>query len=416
MAKNSNQKTKKIYIIAGAAAVIGIALILFFLFLYKGGGEGDEAQDQETRLRQQVREEMEKMGIPGEATVASMERALQTEANPSREKLVEEYELFYRYPPNSRPLDRRMTDLIRPLDHQSALMPVFRTDKPIANDRPDYVYQFKAGPSVISSGTPFVATLEVYDARTREKVKPEILSAKIVSDALTGQVEVGEAHYGDDGKSPDKVADDRIFTFSWTPPYAGRLYWGGMSMVVKFKLADRSEILYKLSFESSPSPPAVFTGRFEETLKYGSLVIKAELDVKKTGHYIIESNLFHKSSGEPVHYVIFNDEIETPGKQWIELLFFGKVFRDKDLEGRFVMRNLRGFRDNIDYSTKKEYSQQEMDRINAATEARNEPVQWYIPPHGGEYTTESYEIDQFSDAVFDGPEKQQKLKMLESMR
>ncbi len=405
---------KKSHLIAGVG-VAGLVIVAAIVYVLSKDRDSGKSQDLEVRLREETMKEMADMGIPGKPTIAGMERALQAEANPSPEKRREIVELFYRYPPNSRPLDNRMMDLMQPLNFQSALMPAFRSDKPATPDKPDYVFLFKGGPTVVTlAGPPFTATLEVYDAKTRERIRPVIVSAKVRSDALTGSVEVGDAKYGDNGKDGDKTADDGITTFSWQPAHAGRLYWGGMEIIVKFKVAEGApELTYKLGFESIPSPPAIFTGQFKETVKSGSLIISAEIDVKKAGHYVIEANLFHKSSGGPVAYVIFNDEIESPGKQWIDLLFFGKIFKDKDLDGKFVMRNLRGFRDNIDYSTKKEYSQPELDRINAATEARNEPVQWQIPPFFGEYVTQSYNGDEFSDMVYDGPEKKQKLQMIE---
>ncbi len=395
-----------------AAAVVAAGLFGLVIWMLVSGGPRSERQkelDRETERRREVREEMERLGIPGETSVSSMERKVfSTKAKPSREDV----ESFYRYPRNSRPLDKTMQDLIRPLEFRSALMPAFRTGNPMDTGKPDFAYQISIQKTIISGGESVVATLEAYDVKDRVPVKVQVSSARILSDDRTGHVEVGDAAWSDDGKGFDKTADDKVVTLSWKPPYSGRLYWGNMEMAVKFKIADHAEAVYKLSFESVPEPPAIITGKFRETVKDGSLIIGVEMDVKKAGHYIIEANLFHKSSGEPTHWVVFNDDIEQPGKQFVELTFFGKIFHDKNLDGRFVMRNLRGFRDNIDYSSKKLYSDEELERINAKTRERNEPERWMLIPFMGDHVTESYDMHQFSDREYDGEDKRRRLEAL----
>lgn len=323
-------------------------------------------------------------------------------------------ELYYRYPPNSRPLESYQKDLMDPISLNNEPLPLYSPELKqklstgnLDEDnlpKPDYEIRFWGPRHTVSQGQPFILYLEVKDRRTGQRVPIQIERARVLSDIKTGQQPLNPPQYNDRGEPPDE-APDLIYTFSWSPAGTTRLYSGELSLEVLFSVGAQ-RFLESQVFLSTPQAPAEFTGRFYEYLQDGSLIIEVEISVRQKGHYIIEANLFHKATDEPMHWAYFNGELGT-GVKKVPLLFFGRIFHEKGKEGVFVLRHLRGYRNNINFSA------EELAKIaqnpNLA-DTTKDPAHSAIGGISRDYETLSYRLAQFSDKFYDGLDKQMALE------
>ncbi len=87
--------------------------------------------------------------------------------------------------------------------------------------------------------------------------------------------------------------------------------------------------------------PAEFTGRDDDFVQGGSLVVEVGVDVFEPGFYRIEANLFSVAS-EPVAFGTFKGEL-APGRQRVPISFFGLVLHDASTPGPYEVRHLRGY-------------------------------------------------------------------------
>ncbi len=399
---------KHIVLVAAVAAVLLVGLIIYVLSS-DGGRRGTDGEfDLEERLYEQGRkgDGPDAHGTPGEALARTAE---------TQETLLRDTMMFYRYPPRSRPLTKKMKDLLNPFALVDGPHPIFLKEKPEPGTPPIYMYQLSSDQRSITEKEAFVARLQVWQEPQKANVLPKILEATVHSDNQTGRIKVGDARYNDDGKEGDRQAGDRVLTFTWTPPYGGRLYWGELDLRIKFQLPDGKTVAHALTFHSTPTAPARFTGEFSEELVNGSLVIRPELEVKQRGVYMFDANLFQKDDNEPTHWVRAWAQLQ-PGRHKVDLLFFGKIFHDKRAEGRFVLRQLRAYRQNeVDFDINRKVSQEEMDRITSKTQSRNEPLNQYLPLTR-EYTTKSYSLRDFSTDEYQGPDKARRLEAVRASK
>lgn len=312
--------------------------------------------------------------------------------------LLEEYKLHYRYPSSSRPLSRKMADLLDPYAVHPERLPLFEKPTPAPGDKPIYFYAWTAPTFMVTGSRPAVATLQVYEPDSDKPVSIQIQSASMHADPEFGSVRIGSATYSSDGTGRN--------VFSWEPDPSQRLHWGLVSLLARFKAPNGRTFLVQMDFRSTPRPPAVFTGQFREQLRDGSLLIEAEMEVKTAGRYIIEANLFDED-GLPMHWVYLREYLE-PGRQQIKLLFFGLVFHDKGFgSGRLVLRNLRAFRLHYPFDPRK------LDGMLARGETiptTNAPDREYVEPYSKEYqTARAYQISEFSRAEYEGRDKSERL-------
>lgn len=81
------------------------------------------------------------------------------------------------------------------------------------------------------------------------------------------------------------------------------------------------------------NPAAHLTGRYRDELRDGSLVIAAEVDVARAGRFHLAGTLY-SLAGEPVGTAQSAAGLE-PGRQWIELSFYGLMFHDREVAGPY---------------------------------------------------------------------------------
>ncbi|TGN20624.1 hypothetical protein [Leptospira idonii] len=339
------------------------------------------------------------------------ERILQKSELATPKILFMEYQLEYRYPSDSRPLTKKMADLLNPFKINQEKVPIF---KPDSDGEIQGYFSWYSSLYMVTEDKPAIAWLQVYDAKTDKPVHARILSAEIQSDLVFGEKPVGTADYNDSGAGYDNEANDGVYTFSWVPRKGEKLHWGELTMKVKFDAPSikLKETEASFTFNSTPILPAKFTGNYREYLENGSLYISAEVDIYKPGQYIFEANLFDKESETPYHWVYMRKYLEKGTSQKVDLPFFGAIFHDRGFEeGRFILRNLRGHRMNLPYDPRK---LNEMITKGQEVPVTHEPLQEWMPLPEEPYTTlNRYDVVQFSPLEYQGADKKERLRVLE---
>ena len=111
----------------------------------------------------------------------------------------------------------------------------------------------------------------------------------------------------------------------------------------------------------------------------------------------------------PVAYVSFEGELEA-GAQTVNLQFWGKIIKDKGLDGPYLVTQLRAKRNNEPITPamlkRMHDSGQEIPEPNYT-----EPLEEYAGMTET-YRTQPYEARNFSSAEWDSPEKAGRLEML----
>ncbi|NMB63670.1 MAG: hypothetical protein GYA16_02245 [Spirochaetes bacterium] len=302
----------------------------------------------------------------------------------SPQQALQDYKQLAIYPPNSRPLSKENIDLLMPNRRYEQPLPIekgsdiyylFTADKyRVIGDEPiTFVLMVLQGTKPDSDRVPVTITKSII------KKGNTIKTAKYVSELSLIKNNVGD--YTAD------VTCAQVFT---SDKKTGT-YWAQ----VEFKAADEV-IDAAIPFEYFPENtiPAKFTGNFRDYIKNGSFYIDVEIDVLRKGYYIIDANLFDNEL-EPVAYTIEKRELQA-GRQWVPLLFFGKVLLDKKAKPLFVLRDLRGYRFIEATTPDPEFMDREM-----------------MKPYDGEYKTKVGSLQGLSDKEWDDEQKRKRIEFLE---
>jgi hypothetical protein len=172
--------------------------------------------------------------------------------------------------------------------------------------------------------------------------RPVTLFAKIeggaaleVSADVVGEAGDLVAHvvYGDQGRGADRKAGDGVWTTRFRMPDGVEPEVAASYMVkVRSRLAD-GDVRETVGGFLYSNPGAHLTGRYRDELRDGSLVVSAEVDVARAGRFHLAGTLYSKK-GEPVGTAQAAAELE-PGRQWIDLSFYGLMFHDRQVAGPF---------------------------------------------------------------------------------
>lgn len=141
-------------------------------------------------------------------------------------------------------------------------------------------------------------------------------------------------------------------------------------------------------YTPAAATPARFTGRLRDTVEEGHLVVYAEIEVERPGLYLIDCNLYG-ADDTPVAWTRFKGQLDA-GATEVPLRFFGKVLRDAPVGGPYAIGELRGAR---------------------ATPDRVPPIA-QMAPYTGRYITTDHPREAFSDAEWESPRKQARLRKL----
>jgi hypothetical protein len=156
------------------------------------------------------------------------------------------------------------------------------------------------------------------------------VSADVVGEA--GDL-VAHVVYGDQGRGGDHKAGDGVWTARFRMPAGVEPEVAASYMVkVRSRLAD-GDVRETVGGFLYSNPGAHLTGRYRDELRDGSLVVSAEVDVARAGRFHLAGTLYSQK-GEPVGTAQAAAELE-PGRQWIDLTFYGLMFHDRQVAGPF---------------------------------------------------------------------------------
>ncbi len=370
----------------------GLILILSVVFLWKQGSNDGQSENEDRITRN-----IASGNLYGQSGFSFLkgEEEVNRQGAPTPEAIELSQKLYAMYPPNSRPLRESMKDLTDPFSLQTSPLPVNLNKADNPEDQKDIQYQFLGPKYFIAGDETFVVYLKVFRNNPQQVISPQILKAEVLSDYQSNKEKLNPPEYNDSGRDYDQKAGDGITTFSWKPGAKNRKYWGQLTLKVQFK-AEGHTVDGTLDFFSTPNIPATFTGNFQEEIVDGSLLILAEINVKNSGQYVIEANLYHKNTGKPLHWVYFNGPLSA-GVKNVPLTFFGKIFHDAGLDGRYVLKDLRGYRNNLPFAI------EDMAKIaegKLTVEDKNEPHKEFVVSYAESFVTQEYKLSQFSDKAY----------------
>ena len=196
--------------------------------------------------------------------------------------------------------------------------------------------------------------------------------------------------FRDDGQGGDAAADDGTFTALLQPSAIGLGQVVG-TLRVDLEVTDhRDNARPFFTLTTTGETPASFTRQVTEALVGGSLRFSVGIAVKTPGRYVVHGRV-EDARGEPIAWVEFNDELPA-GAQQVPLVVFGKLIRDLHPVFPLVLRDVDGFLLLEDAFPDR--------RLLAALEG---PV----------HTSAIYREDQFSDAEWNGEQRQRYLTELQ---
>jgi hypothetical protein len=323
-----------------------------------------------------------------------------------------------KYPPESRPLTEGQADVLEPLMVPEAPRALVRRSKDGKAEPTGHACLMQASRHTISAGEKQVVTITCTRGTALEENAMEIpirvtgVELQASDGKRSWSVPV-EGSFRDDGKGEDRVAGDYTYTIGMVPRSGG---WGDFVMSASVQIpgdASRSSYVLRTAFAVAGEPPARFTGRMSERLVDGSLVVSAEVQVKKAGRYVIQANLFAEET--PISYATFDRRLEA-GMRSVDLLFFGKIFHDRNAAGSFRVVDLRGHRLNTALSLE-ELSRPpaEVARLLEQAPEVDGPEREPLLPWPTPYVTQSYALDDFSDAEWQSSYKTSRIAELERL-
>ena len=134
---------------------------------------------------------------------------------------------------------------------------------------------------------------------------------------------------------------------------------------------------YSASVQYTPTPTAELDGEWSDAIVDGSLVLQAGVAVAQPGHYKVIASLY--SGDSAIAFAQSSVELET-GRRSVTLLVFGKILRDRELDGPYTIRYAMLF---------EEFPEQ--------------GIYWPGSTVDHAYTTRAYRATEFSDAPYTPP-------------
>jgi len=378
-----------------AAAIAGIVLLAASAFALLSADPGQEHSPGRS------------LADPSEEFIESSEHS-----SVSVERLIDDYREWAQYPPNSRPLLPEHVDV---LDYRKIAAPPQRMPRRDGDSFRDSGFSCQLQPErhSLTEGEEMRVFLSCMKTGQPERQSVRIKEVKLEASAGDKKFRLPQAAFSDAGDKGDDASGDSVYTMVFRPRASD---WADVYVTVNFWIeADQSGFQHSLSthFFSSPVAPARFTGQFREKLVEGSLVVSVEVNALKPGSYTLEANLM---KGEvPVGYA--RQDAELPiGKSWVDLLYYGKVIRDREQAGPFELAGLRGaLSTDVIQPAMLSRSPAEVEAFLASIRSEH-PNRMLIPYLDSAYKTSAYSLSDFTSREYDSPEKQQRMDDLLALR
>lgn len=333
-------------------------------------------------------------------------------------------EEYYQYPPGSKAIDSSYWDYLHPWSVETQPRPMISqeavgqiallqsahvNDDVIANQVQSYLqtstmrYHFEMNKTILA-GTSDQLQARLTVTSEGNPIPFHVISAEIIGDQVFGSPNVGAVPFS-------CATTGLACTFTWQAPSADKKYWGALSLRVTSTVdGNKDQFVVGEDFYSSPMIAGRFTGKFQEKLENGSLVVDAGVEVQKHMACFVRANLYSAGNGTPLQHVERRMLVD-PSMKTISFTFFGKIFRDYGDQGTFQVQDLQASCENLPYPAEwfidEAAHEAEWREFQKNPPATHEPTRIYFEYATYSYTTRSYALSAFSDAEWQSPEKKQ---------
>jgi len=393
---------KKLAIIGGVFIALLAVLIIYFL-TRKPGDESREA-----------------MSSPRDPTLENMGEGNVPIVSEDPEEALERYTQWAQYPPYSRPLYEGMVDLTDPYNASRPPVSIISTPARGCKSGPDGIpkcetpavlsdFQCELSPeaSVVVGRKDFRVTLRCFN---KEGVNLPItgITPKVYRILNRNQYpSLPPIGYGDLGTNGDTKAGDLVYTFMIRPTAED---WGQMYLEVDMDVRGLRHN-QRCSWLSTPHIVAEFKTPLRDRLADGHLIVSVPVLIQKAGYFEFQANLQEKGGdGRFIAYATWEGELEA-GNQTVEFKFWGKVLKDRGIDGPYVLRQIRGKRNNSPVSPA--MVQRAVAEHKEIPEPKTVEPMWEHIVNAPDFETQVYNSSDFSGAVWDSKEKQDRIQFLE---
>lgn len=333
---------------------------------------------------------------------------------------LEFYEKWAQYPPFSRPLNEGQVDLLDP--YQIRLAPVRVISQPAqgCEQTVDGKTRCQKPPKFSEMQCKMYPERSISVGKDEFKVYLECIGKDGKHLDITGITprvytmvyqnsfpSLPPLSYGDNGNNGDETAGDGIYTFVVKPTTND---WGDMFLEVDMNVKGERHN-QRTSWFSTPHIVAKFGTNPSDRLANGHLMLDVPVTVYKAGYYSFDANLI--GTGEdtgPVASSSWQGKLEK-GNQTIPFKFWGKIIRERAVDGPYLVQNIRGRRNNSPVTP--DMVQEAMKKNKSITGNHTEPLFEYLEP-AQDYKTQAYLSTDFSQEVWDSEEKQRRINFLKS--
>ena len=402
-------KNKTPLIAIGAVLAVLIVFTVYRLFFFNSEDSGPPEDEAITSAP--FDPTMERMGENGEFVAVDEDPVAK----------LERYKKWAQYPPYSRPLYEWQEDLTNPYDFK--LPEVGVISKPAEGcemteegvPRCEKPAQFASekcemwAEQSISVGT---GDFHVYLRCRDEKgnaVKIENIEPKVYRKLHRKTYgTLPPVAFGDNGENGDEKANDGIYTFLVRPTAKD---WGDLYLEATMEV-NGNKHNQRAGWFSTPHTVAKFGTNINDSLDNGDLSVRIPITVNKAGYYQIDANLQEKEGKQRfIATSSWQGQLEK-GSHTIELEFFGKILNDRGIDGPYVVREIRGRRNNSPVTPDMvERSMQTGEEISGT---HTEPL-WEYVESAPNHETGGYRASDFSKAEWQSEEKNERIEFLEKM-
>lgn len=399
---------KNTFVIIGVAVAAIFAVILFVLVQGDDTGPGAEDPD---------------ITATTDPTLPDDQSVTVEESFDPRETL-KRYKKWAQYPPYSRPLHEGQVDLLDPYNAERPPIRVIskRAEGCVKNEDgtmkcekepefSDIKCEMTPERSISIGKSDFKVTLSCTQAKSGQK--PELKKITDITTKFYRKFDRQITHSlppiaaGDDGNNGDAKANDNVYTILVRPTSKD---WGWVFVEANFKV-DGLDQVQRCNWFSTPYTVAEFQEGISDRLGDGSLVVSVPVNIRKAGYYNFQANL-QEAGGEKkfVASASKGQRFET-GQHTVDLVFFGKIIRDKKIDGPYIVREIRGRRDNSPVPPDMLQNALQTGQTIPPQEHK-EPLYEYLEPLASDYTTGSYRAEDFSDREWESDQKERRIQFL----
>jgi hypothetical protein len=380
----------------GCAA--GLALLIIVSF----GGRTDEkpaatavsratSTDPSKSSKSASSKPLSKASRASESGAAARDRAAEIGDDTAFAAMSTYQEMAATYPPHSLPITAKRAEAFRYNRRTPQALPVSGTER---GAEPRFYSVFTADKQNVFENETITITLKASRTASADGagLPIRIDDSGLSKGRRSDSPKLLSLDLRDDGQGADRTAGDFVYTAAVNPSKLKGLvqHHGSVRAFVEYS-NDGTSFGQQLFFEYFPEQgiAARFTGKFREAVEDGSLVVYAELNVAKPGHYALDANLLARD-GSAFCHSRFKGKLE-PGLREARFLFFGKAIRDATPppEAPFRVTELYG---------QMVPEPQELQKL--AEQSEFAPAA--VPLYQGEYTTAQYDVNEFSDAAWQG--------------